>query len=109
VLPRTVKRPSKITRLISLFPFGHATASRGGNWQQAWSSAQVRAQMTSPGHASKPRLGLLYITDRYANEARAIPAHLRQELPNSSKIGPVPWVWVWRPTMPNILTSLAWL
>ncbi len=65
---------------MSLFPFGHATHPQ---WQMAAGLviAQVRAQMTLPGHASKPRLGLLYITDHYANEAQAILAHLRHELP----------------------------
>ena len=65
---------------MSLFPFGHATHPQ---WQMAAGLviAQVRAQMTLPGHASKPRLGLLYITDHYANEAQAILAHLRFELP----------------------------
>ncbi len=43
--------------------------------------AQLRAQMTLPGHAAAPRLGLLYITDHYASDANALLAHLRQELP----------------------------
>jgi len=43
--------------------------------------AQLSAQMTLPGHAPSPRLGLLYITDYYANEAESILMHLRQELP----------------------------
>ena len=43
--------------------------------------AQLRAQMTLPGHAAKPRLGLLYITDHYANDAAEILSHLREELP----------------------------
>lgn len=65
---------------MSLFPFGHATHPQ---WQMAAGLviAQLRAQMTLPGHATQPRLGLLYITDHYANEAQAILAHLRQELP----------------------------
>jgi small ligand-binding sensory domain FIST len=65
---------------MSLFPFGHATHPQ---WQMAAGLviAQLRAQMTLPGHAAKPRLGLLYITDHYANEAQAILTHLRQELP----------------------------
>jgi small ligand-binding sensory domain FIST len=65
---------------MSLFPFGHATHPQ---WQMAAGLviAQLRAQMTLPGHAAKPRLGLLYITDHYANEAQAILSHLRQELP----------------------------
>ena len=43
--------------------------------------AQLRAQMTLPGHAPQPRLGLLYITDHYAPSAAEILAHLREELP----------------------------
>ena len=65
---------------MNLFPFGHATHPQ---WQLAAGLviAQLRAQMTLPGHATHPRLGLLYITDDYANEAESILAHLRQELP----------------------------
>ena len=43
--------------------------------------AQLRAQMTLPGHAAQPPLGLLYITDYYASDAALILAHLQQELP----------------------------
>ena len=43
--------------------------------------AQLRAQMTLPGHAPQPRWGLLYITDHYAPSAAEILAHLREELP----------------------------
>lgn len=65
---------------MSLFPFGHATHPQ---WQMAAGLvlAQLRAQMTLPGHASQPRLGLLYITDHYAKHAQDILAHLRHELP----------------------------
>ena len=65
---------------MSLFPFGHATHPQ---WQMAAGLvlAQLRAQMTLPGHATQPSLGLLYITDHYANQAKDILAHLRQELP----------------------------
>ena len=65
---------------MSLFPFGHATHPQ---WQMAAGLvvAQLRAQMTLPGHAAKPRLGLLYITDHYANAAAEILSHLREELP----------------------------
>jgi len=65
---------------MSLFPFGHATHPQ---WQMAAGLvvAQLRAQMTLPGHAAKPRLGLLYITDHYANDAAEILSHLREELP----------------------------
>ncbi len=65
---------------MSLFPYGHATHPQ---WPMAAALvlAQLRAQMTLPGHASAPRLGLLYITDHYAAQAQAILDHLRQELP----------------------------
>jgi hypothetical protein len=65
---------------MNLFPFGHATHPQ---WQMAAGLviAQLRAQMTLPGHASHPRLGLLYITDDYAKEAEAILMHFREELP----------------------------
>jgi hypothetical protein len=65
---------------MNLFPFGHATHPQ---WQMAAGLviAQLRAQMTLPGHASHPRLGLLYITDAYALAAEAILAHFREELP----------------------------
>jgi small ligand-binding sensory domain FIST len=65
---------------MSLFPYGHATHPQ---WPMAAALvlAQLRAQMTQPGYASGPRLGLLYITDHYAPQAQAILDHLRQELP----------------------------
>jgi small ligand-binding sensory domain FIST len=65
---------------MNLFPFGHATHPQ---WLMAAGLviAQLRAQMTLPGHASQPRLGLLYITDHYAQCAADILAHLRGELP----------------------------
>ena len=65
---------------MKLFPFGHATHPQ---WRMAAGLviAQLRAQMSLAGHAAKPRLGLLYITDYYADEAAAILAHLREELP----------------------------
>jgi len=65
---------------MNLFPFGHATHPQ---WRMAAGLviAQLRAQMTLPGHAPQPRLGLLYITDHYAQSAADILAHLREELP----------------------------
>jgi small ligand-binding sensory domain FIST len=65
---------------MKLFPYGHATHPQ---WRMAASLvlAQLRAQMQLPGHASAPRLALLYITDHYAVQAQAILDHLRQELP----------------------------
>jgi small ligand-binding sensory domain FIST len=65
---------------MQLFPFGHATHPQ---WQMAAGLvlAQLRAQMTLPGYAASPTLGLLYITDHYAAEAQEILDHLGAELP----------------------------
>jgi len=65
---------------MKLFPFGHATHPQ---WRMAAGLvlAQLRAQMTLPDYASETKLALLYITDHYANEAKALLDHLRQELP----------------------------
>ena len=56
---------------MKLFPYGHATHPQ---WRMAAGLvlAQLRAQMGLPGHASAPRLALLYITDHYAAQAQAI-------------------------------------
>lgn len=56
---------------MQLFPFGHATHPQ---WQMAAGLvlAQLRAQMTLPGYAPNPTLGLLYITDHYAASAQEI-------------------------------------
>lgn len=43
--------------------------------------AQLRAQMALPDHAAQPSLGLLYITDHYADEAQAILDGLSAALP----------------------------
>lgn len=65
---------------MQLFPFGHATHPQ---WQMAAGLvlAQLRAQMTLPGYAAHPTLGLLYITDHYAAVAQEILDHLGAELP----------------------------
>lgn len=65
---------------MQLFPFGHATHPQ---WQMAAGLvlAQLRAQMTLPGYAANPTLGLLYVTDHYAAEAQEILDHLAAELP----------------------------
>jgi len=64
---------------MQLFPFGHATHPQ---WQMAAGLvlAQLRAQMTLPGYASNPTLGLLYITDHYAGAAQEILDHFGAEL-----------------------------
>ena len=65
---------------MKLFPFGHATHPQ---WRMAAGLvlAQLRAQMALPDYASAPTLGLLYITDHYAAQARDILDHLGAELP----------------------------
>ena len=65
---------------MQLFPSGHATHPQ---WRMAAALvlAQLRAQMALPGYASAPTLGLIYITDHYASEARALLDFLSAELP----------------------------
>jgi small ligand-binding sensory domain FIST len=65
---------------MKLFPYAHATHPQ---WQMAAALvlAQLRAQMALHGYASAPTLALLYITDRYASDAREILEHLGGELP----------------------------
>jgi small ligand-binding sensory domain FIST len=65
---------------MRLFPYAHATHPQ---WQMAAGLvlAQLRAQMALHGYASNPTLALLYITDRYAEHAQALLAHLSAELP----------------------------
>ncbi len=43
--------------------------------------AQLRAQMALPAYAAAPTLGLLYITDHYASDARELLDYLASELP----------------------------
>ena len=65
---------------MKLFPTGHATHPQ---WRMAAALvlAQLRAQMALPDYAWAPTLGLLYITDHYANEAQALLDYLSGELP----------------------------
>ncbi len=65
---------------MKLFPYGHATHPQ---WRMAAGLvlAQLRAQMALPDYASAPTLGLLYITDHYADAAQDILEHLSAELP----------------------------
>jgi len=65
---------------MKLFPSGHATHPQ---WRMAAALvlAQLRAQMALPDYASAPALGLLYITDHYASEARELLDYLSGELP----------------------------
>ena len=65
---------------MKLFPFGHATHPQ---WPMAAGLvlAQLRAQMALHDYATSPTLGLLYITDHYAPQAREILDHLSAELP----------------------------
>jgi small ligand-binding sensory domain FIST len=65
------------------FSFAHATHPQ---WRMAAGLviAQLKAQMALPAHASEPPLGMVYVTDHYANEAQALMGVLRQELPQVS-------------------------
>ena len=65
---------------MKCFPYAHATHPQ---WAMAAALvlAQLRAQMAQPPNAATPSLALLYITDHYASEARAILDHLSAELP----------------------------
>ncbi|MFN4118651.1 FIST N-terminal domain-containing protein [Acidovorax sp.] len=65
---------------MKLFPTGHATHPQ---WRMAAALvlAQLRAQMALPDYAAAPTLGLLYITDHYANDAQALLDYLSVELP----------------------------
>ena len=65
---------------MKLFPTGHATHPQ---WRMAAALvlAQLLAQMALPDYAAAPTLGLLYITDHYANEAQALLDYLSSELP----------------------------
>jgi small ligand-binding sensory domain FIST len=62
------------------FPYAHATHPQ---WRMAaaLALAQLRAQMALPGHASTPSLGMLYITDHYAQSAQDILECFSAELP----------------------------
>ncbi len=64
---------------MKLFPYGHATHPQWG-MAAALVLAQLRAQMALPGYASAPTLGLLYVTDHYADAAQEILDHLGAEL-----------------------------
>ncbi len=71
---------------MKLFPYAHASAPE---WQDAAGQVvqQLKQQMQAPnqGHATAPALGLLYITDHYAqNEAQtqSILQFFKNQLPN---------------------------
>ncbi|QNP47641.1 FIST signal transduction protein [Diaphorobacter aerolatus] len=67
--------------MTKLFPSGHATHPQ---WRMAAALvlAQLRAQMALPGYAREPSLGLLYITDHYANDAAPLLEFMTQQLPD---------------------------
>ena len=56
---------------MKLFPYAHATHPQ---WQMAalLVLAQLRSQMALSNYAANPTLGLLYITDHYAQDAKDI-------------------------------------
>ncbi len=65
---------------MTLFPTGHATHPQA-RMAALIALAQLRAQMEQPGYASAPTLGVLYITDHYADEAQDLLDLLSAELP----------------------------
>jgi small ligand-binding sensory domain FIST len=66
---------------MSLFPVGHASHS---DWRAAADAVlqQLRSQMAGPGHAQRPRLGLVYLSHAHAAHARALLQHLARALPH---------------------------
>ena len=66
---------------MKLFPYAHATHP---SWRIAVELvlAQLRSLMGSPDYSSTPHLGILYITDHYAQNAREILESLSAELPS---------------------------
>jgi small ligand-binding sensory domain FIST len=64
---------------MKLFPYAHATHPQ---WRMAAALviAQLRAQMALPRYDGAPTLGLLYITDHYAQHAQDILDHLSADL-----------------------------
>lgn len=65
---------------MKIFPFAHATHPQ---WQMAalLVLAQLRSQTALGQYASNPTLGLLYITDHYAQDAKDILDYLGAEFP----------------------------
>jgi len=65
---------------MKLFPSAHATHPQ---WPMAAGLvlAQLKAQLSLPTHAAQPTLGLIYITDHYADHAQDILDWMSAELP----------------------------
>jgi small ligand-binding sensory domain FIST len=65
---------------MKLFPSAHATHPQ---WPMAAGLvlAQLKAQLSLPTHAAQPTLGLIYITDHYADHAQDILDWMGAELP----------------------------
>ena len=65
---------------MKLFPSAHATHPQ---WPMAAGLvlAQLKAQLSLPSHATQPTLGLIYITDHYADHAQDILDWMSAELP----------------------------
>ncbi|MDM0046985.1 FIST C-terminal domain-containing protein [Variovorax dokdonensis] len=68
---------------MKLFPSGHATHPQ---WRTAADLvlAQLRGQMAQPDYASAPSLGLLYVTDLFAEDGGRILDYLNESLPSVS-------------------------
>lgn len=73
---------------MNLFLHAHATHP---DWHMALAlaAAQIEAQRATPGHASEPTLGWVYLTDYYASAAEPLLAALRQRWPGVSWVGSV--------------------
>lgn len=66
--------------MSKLFAYGHATHPQWGV-AAALVLAQLRARLARPDHAGSPTLGLVYITDHYAEHAQELLDYLSAQLP----------------------------
>jgi hypothetical protein len=89
------------------FPSGHATHPQ---WRMAAALvlAQLRAQMALPEYASAPTLGLLYITDHYASDARDILDAPGRRAARGHRLGRHRGRGPGGPTTPSTSTSPRW-
>jgi small ligand-binding sensory domain FIST len=66
--------------MSQLFAYGHATHPQWG-MAAALVLAQLRASLARSDHVRSPTLGLLYITDHYAGQARELLDYMCAQLP----------------------------
>ncbi len=67
--------------------------------------AQLRARMALPAYAAAPTLGLLYITDHYASDARELLDYLASRTARGDRLERHRRGWACLPTTPSILMS----